>query len=81
MRTIRESLIMVFTDPLELREVDPLQADRYAGAYPDIYMPLDRHPRISEVFYTNTPPMPNNNFPLTLIFIPEWKREHHTCSE
>ena len=38
-----------------------------------------RHPRISEMFYANTQLISNDNFPLTLIHIPEWEREYHTA--
>lgn len=77
--SVRDNLSMDFTDTLELHEDDPLQTDRYVGAYPDFHMPLDGHPRISEVFYANTLLMSNDNFPLTLIFMPEWERENYTA--
>ena len=76
--TIMKDLTMDFPDPLELRDDDPLQTDRYMGAYPDFHLPADGHPRISEVFYTNTQLISNDNFPLKLIYIPEWEREYHT---
>ena len=64
---------------LELRDDDPLQTDRYMGAYPDFHLLVGGHPRISGVFYTNTQLISNDNFPLTLIYIPEWEREYHTA--
>ena len=80
MSTIRDNLTMNITDPLELKEDDSLQTDRYMGAYLDFCLPSDGHPRISEVFYANTQLIPNDNyFPLTLIYMPEWEREYHTA--
>ena len=77
--TSMDNLTIEFTNPLELREEDPLQTDRYMGAYPDFHLPTNGHPRISEVFYANTQLISNDNFPLTLIHIPEWEREYHTA--
>lgn len=48
--TEMSTIMMEFTDPLELKEDDPLQTDRYMAAYPDFHSPSYRHPRISEVF-------------------------------
>ena len=49
------------------------------GAYPDFHQPTNGHPRVSEVFYANTQLISKDNFPLTLIHIPEWEREYHTA--
>ena len=55
---------MEFTDPLELRDDDPLQTDRYMDVYPDFHLPSDMDIlRISEVFYANTQLISNDNFP------------------
>ena len=69
---------MEFTDPLGLREDDPLQTDRYRDVYPNFHLPSDGHPRISEVFYANTQLISNDNFPMTLIHMPEWEKDYHT---
>ena len=79
MSTNRDNLTMDFMNPLELREDDPLQTDRYMGAYPDFHLPSGGHLRISEVFYANTQPISNDNFPLTFMYMPEWEREYHTA--
>ena len=77
--TTRDNLSMEFTDPLELREDDPLQTDRYMNVYPDFHLPSDGHPRISKVFYANTQLISNDNFPMTLIHMPEWEEDYHTA--
>ena len=76
--TIRDNLTMEFTDPLDLREDDPLQTDRYRDVYPNFHLPSDGHPRISEVFYANTQLISHDNFPMTLIHMPEWEKDYHT---
>ena len=77
--TLHDNLTMEFTDPLELDENSMLQGDRYYGTYPDFKIPVMGHPRISEVFYANTVLISNDNFPMTLIHIPEWEPENHTA--
>ena len=77
--TIRDNLTMEFTDPLDLREDDPLQTDRYRNVYPNFHLPSDGHPRISEVFYANTQLISHDNFPMTLIHMPEWEKDYHTA--
>ena len=52
--TIRDNLTMEFTNPLDLREDNPLQTDRYMDVYPDFHLPSDGHSGISKVFYANT---------------------------
>ena len=69
--TIRDNVTMEFTDPLDLKEDDPLQTDRYRGVYPNFHLPSDGHSRISEVFYANTQLISHDNFPMTLIHMPE----------
>ena len=76
--TIRDNLTMEFMDPLGLRDDDPLQTNRYMDVYPDFHLPFDRHPRINEVFYANTQLISNDNFPMTLIHMPEWEKDYHT---
>ena len=79
MSTIQDNLTMDFTDPFELREDDPLQTDRYMDVYPDFHLPSEGHPKISEVYYANTQLISNDNFPLTLIHMPELERNYHTA--
>ena len=76
--TIRDNLTMEFTDPLDLREDDPLQTDRYRNVYPNFHLPSDGHPRISEVFYANTQLISHDNFSMTLIHMLEWEKDYHT---
>ena len=69
--TVRDNLTMEFTDPLDLREDDPLQTDRYRDVYQNFHLPSDGHPRISKAFYANTQLISDDNFPMTLIHVPE----------
>ena len=77
--TIRDNLTMEFTDPLDLREDDPLQTDRYRDVYPNFHLSSDGHPRISEVFHANTQLISHYNFPMTLIHMPEWEKDYDTA--
>ena len=52
--TVKDNLPTEFTDPLDLREDDSLQSDRYRDVYPNFHLPSDGHPRMNEVFYANT---------------------------
>ena len=77
--TIRDNMTMEFTDPLDLREDDPLQTDRYRDVYPNFHLPSDGHPRISEVFYANIQLISCDNFPMILIHMPELEKDYHTA--
>ena len=48
--TISDNLTMEFTDPLELRDDDPLQTDRYMGVYLDFHLHLTDIPELAEYF-------------------------------
>ena len=77
--TIRDNLTMEFTAPLDLREDNLLQTDRYKNVYPNFHLPSDRHPWVSEVFYTTTQLISHDNSPITLIHMPEWEKNYHTA--